>query len=580
MQRSRNLASLRVLVAVLSGLVVTCVIGLALFTWTTIGDLGRQAGAIEDRYGRLRRVEVPLAVLGNELQVHVMELQGILVDIGLGYDPTSAAGARRQVDATAARIRALMAESRRMAVQLDSAELVRSAVDLEQSFEAYVEQGLDMARIYIESGWESGNEAYVPFKSLTEAFRHELAGFVAKAQDHMRASDVLIGERLGGINAAIEQGRTVNLLASILTVALVGGFVVLLRLRVVRPVGRITGAMTRMAAGDIAADIPDRNRGDEIGAMAAALGVFRDAMAQGRRLEAERAAGEAAQAAERRRLLAGIAGSLEQSVSGVAAALRDTAGRVQANADTVNRVAHRTADQAGIADRSSEEAASNTATVSDAAGNMRASVDQILAFTTRSSEMSGRAVGEVGHMAALAETLGAATQRISDVVTLIRTIAAQTNLLALNATIEAARAGESGRGFAVVANEVKLLAGQTAKATEEIAGQIEAVQAATLDVVDSIGTVAGSIRDIDEISAMISRATAAQQTATTEIVKGIEEAARGAEAITKSIGEVSEGSRVTAGEAQALQGAAAELETQSNRLQATIDRFVADIRAA
>jgi methyl-accepting chemotaxis protein len=219
-------------------------------------------------------------------------------------------------------------------------------------------------------------------------------------------------------------------------------------------------------------------------------------------------------------------------------------------------------------------------TAAAASEEVSVSINEIVNRVAQSARISGNAVGEAESVGAKVRALGEVTTRIGDVVDLIRAVAEQTNLLALNATIEAARAGEAGKGFAVVASEVKALASQTAKATEEIATQIGSVQAAVGDVVSAIDGITAIIREISGISSDVAYTVEEQRAATTEIASAVAKAATGAAGIAGNVSEVTEAAALTSDKASELRAAAGDLTAQAQTLRHEMNRFLEEQRAA
>ncbi|WCS26061.1 methyl-accepting chemotaxis protein [Methylobacterium sp. NMS14P] len=367
------------------------------------------------------------------------------------------------------------------------------------------------------------------------------------------------------------------LLATLLLVAL--GLLALFR-GVLRPIRRITAAMEALAAGDAAVAVPGLSRRNEIGAMARAVQVFKDNLIRTRRLEA--GAEAARQDAERQRGLAmrQVADRFADAVGGIVAQVSTAAASLQATARGMTEIAAETAEQSTTVAAAAEEAATNVGTVAAAAEELGASVQEIGRQVDGSASLARAAVAEADRTGALVRDLSEAVARIGDVVGLISTIAGQTNLLALNATIEAARAGAAGRGFAVVATEVKALAAQTARATEEIAGQIGRVQASTGQAVAAIATITARIRDIDGVATTIAAAVEQQGAATREIVRNVGQAAQGAAAVTGHVAGVAAASGATEAAAGEVLSAAAALSAQAEHLTEEVGRFLDGVRAA
>src|SRR5579872_1440411 len=388
------------------------------------------------------------------------------------------------------------------------------------------------------------------------------------------------GIYLDDVNAIFwAQARQMGMMA-FLALVTVGGLFLLLGRSIVNPINAMTAAMRKIAEGDTSTAIPALERGDEVGAMAQSVKVFKDNMIEATRLRGEQDALKAQADAERKLLLGKTADEFERGVRASLDTLARAAQEMQTTSKSMSLTASEASDQATSVAMVAEQASSNVQTVAAATEELSSSVSEIGRQVSQSTEIAGQAVAEANRTNVTVQGLSAAAQKIGDVVKLISDIASQTNLLALNATIEAARAGEAGRGFAVVANEVKSLASQTAKATDEISSQVGAMQNATTEAVQAIEGIGRTISAINEITSAISIAVEQQGSATQEIARNVQEAALGTGQVSSNIAAVNHAAEKTGTASNGVLASAEQLSRQANTLRADVDRFLANIRAA
>jgi methyl-accepting chemotaxis protein len=283
---------------------------------------------------------------------------------------------------------------------------------------------------------------------------------------------------------------------------------------------------------------------------------------------------------ERRDERAAIAEGFEREVLGVVEAVAAAAGRMSQTAQAMSSTADATSQRSAAVAAAAEEATSNVTVVAASAEEMGRSVQEIAEQVTRSTHIAGQAVGRAEATNETIGQLSIAADKIGAVVSLISDIAEQTNLLALNATIESARAGEAGRGFAVVAAEVKSLATQTAKATEDIGKQIQEMQAITRRSVEAIAAIRATIDEINAVSASVSAAVEEQSAATQEIARSTQEAAKGTQVVSANIAQVLAGAQQTGEASGDVVEATKDLGRQAGALKEQVARFLASVRAA
>jgi methyl-accepting chemotaxis protein len=343
---------------------------------------------------------------------------------------------------------------------------------------------------------------------------------------------------------------------------------------------RLTSAMTALAKGALATDIPGVGRHDEIGEMAGSVQVFKDKMIRADHLAAEQERSKTAAAAAQKTAMNQTADAFEAKVGRLVSSLSAAADELQATARSMSSTATLTSQQAGMVAEAAEHANGAVQTVAAAAEELASSISEISRQVTQSSKIAGQAVTDAQRTDRIVGALAESAERIGHVVGLIANIAGQTNLLALNATIEAARAGDAGKGFAVVASEVKSLASQTAKATEEIGAQIAQIQSATKEAVAAISAITDTIKEVSSIAVSISSAVEEQGAATAEIARNVQQTAASTREVTANIEGVSLAAHDTGAAADLVLGAAGGLSQQAEQLTAEVNGFVADVRAA
>jgi len=444
----------------------------------------------------------------------------------------------------------------------------------------------------LETQWQAFLGASLDVQSL--AAKGDLAGAkgvnagkvvpVGRAMDHTLAKLVDFndnGAEVAGQGAEATYLSAIRLTAVILGCAILfglGAAIYMVR-DIRRGISSILKPMGQLTDGKLSAEIPHRGEITEIGRIATALQIFKEALVAKKASDDAVEADRAVNAARAQRISAAT-GDFEAMIGELVHSLGSASTELEASASTLSSTADHTQELTTMVAAASEEASTNVQSVASATEELSTSVNEISRQVQESARMANDAVDQARKTNDRVGELAKAAARIGDVVELINTIAGQTNLLALNATIEAARAGEAGRGFAVVASEVKALAQQTAKATGEIGQQVADIQAATQESVSAIGEISGTIEKLSEISSTIAAAVEQQGAATQEISRNIQQAAQGTQQVSTHITDVERGANETGSASSQVLSAAKSLAGESDRLKNQVEKFLNTVRAA
>jgi methyl-accepting chemotaxis protein len=412
----------------------------------------------------------------------------------------------------------------------------------------------------------------------------EEAADLAQIYDRFKPTLVAVrnaaDERLVSVKAELDSVKRYVFWSICLTILVTATSAFLFGRRLSTPLVKMARAMDRLAQGDLDSKIDPINRSDEIGKISSALSVFQQKMLENRQLTAEQARLQQRSEVDRRETMLQVADRFEQEIGKVIQTVSTASAQIESAAGSLTKTAEITQELSTIVAAASQQSSASVQSAAAASEQMVCSVTEIGRQVGESQKVANAAVQQAEQTNIRIAELSQCAGRISEVVKLISAVAAQTNLLALNATIEAARAGEAGRGFAVVASEVKALAGQTAKATEEIGAQITQMQAATEHSVSAIQEIGGTINRIFEISSAIAGSIEQQGSATQEIARSIQQAAQGASQVSGSIADVTRGATDTGSSAEQVHGAAQELLNESNHLKSEVEKFLTSVRAA
>lgn len=386
---------------------------------------------------------------------------------------------------------------------------------------------------------------------------------------------------VASVNAVMTELNMIDIYSTVVLVALLGILVALTTYRMLSvPMRNIVASVTRIQSGDYKSDVPYLTRADEIGILGRALGALRDNSAAAEQMRRDQEELKRRSADEQKAILNKMADTFETTVGGIVNAVAHAAEEMQDSARSLSATAEETSSQATAVAAATTETSSNVQTVAAATEELASSIGEISRQVTDSSIATRTAVDAVEKTGEAVAELSEVAANIGEVIELIRGVADQTNLLALNATIEAARAGEMGKGFAVVAGEVKVLASQTAQATDQIDQRITDIRHATENAVAAIGNIQRAISNVDQIASFISTAVVQQQTATQEISGNVQQASQSVDEVSLNIAGVTEASGSVGAASNQMLHAATLLSEQAQTLKTEVDSFIQTVRAA
>lgn len=539
-------------------------------TSTSFDEITQSSSQITDQV-------LPLITVTQDLKVNVLQVQQWLTDISATRGLDGLNDGFDEAQANAQEFRRNLETAIRLTQALNKPEMTSALEAMGQAFDPYYETGKKMAEAYIAEGPAGGNKMMGGFDEVAARIQSGMDKVALQVKQFV-ADRLMDGEAL--LSDKKEQNLLLEKLALVPVVisVLVGLLVIFAILRICRNISDMTGVMSDLSQGNLDVNVPATERKDELGHMAGAVLIFKEGAIENKNLHEEKIRLDEQTRHQRHETMMKMADELESRVVGSMKEIAAILIQLEEMSSQMSQAADTTSTKSQAVCAASEQTTANMEAVSASGSELSASIDEISRQVSQSSELSKAAVVEAQGTNGRIEALASEVSRIDDIVKLITDIAEQTNLLALNATIEAARAGEAGKGFAVVASEVKNLAQQTAKATEQISGQISKIHSETAGAVGAIDEIAHTISRLDDFGASIAAAVDQQNSATREISMNVHEAARGNEEVSENISGVAAAAEDTDQLAHKVSDSANSLKEASQKLRSSVQGFLDDIR--